>query len=214
LTGSFKSGHLTVSFETRSFLPSLEPTKAYSEEYLLEYEEYLNYEYSTVSIRNDDNTLCLLYLPLAEEITPGVYRCKYSDGQIIDYYYSIGFVQFIMEAIQACLAIPSMGPKIVEIPDKKRNIKKKAQKTKATSCSKKGQGAVNKGEKREKKEKKEMEEKKEKKEKKETKKMKEKASKTKKKNVKRTHSSDIDAANILKGSAHTNCRFTRSMSKC
>ena len=207
---------MTVSFETRSSLPPLELTKAYSEDYLIEYVEYLNYEYSTVTIRNDEKTLCLLYLPLAEEITPGVYRCKYSDGQIIDYYYSIGFVQFILEAIQACLAIPSIGPKIVEIPDKKRNIKKKAQKAKATSCSEKGQGAVNKATSCSKKGQGAVNkgEKKEKKEKKETKKMKEKASKAKKKNVKRTHSSDIDVANILKGSAHTNYRFTRSMSKC
>jgi len=202
LIGSFKSGHLTVLFETRTCLPPLELTKVYSEDFLLDYEEFMNYEYSTVTIRNDEKVLCLLYLPLAEEIAPGVYRYKYSDGQIIEYYHYIGFVQSVQNAIQACLAMHPSGPKIVDLSDKKRNIRKKTQKAKATSFRKEVHGDEEKGNKKEEKENKKEEKKK-------------KSKKTKmKKNMKRTHSSDIDTANILKGSAHSHRRFTRSMSKC
>ena len=120
MIGTYQIDDLTVIFETRRRLLPLDPSKNYGEEFLLEFAEFKEYEYSVVTIKSSERVISRLYLILAEEVAPQIYRSKFTDGMLLQHYYSVGFVEGVKEAIEISKRIASAGcAKITELPDEK-----------------------------------------------------------------------------------------------
>ena len=123
MIGTYQIDDLTVIFETRSRLLPLGPGRIYGDDFLLDFAEFKEYDYSTVTIKNSERVISRLYLLLAEEVAPQIYLSKFTDGMLLQHYHSVGFVEGVKEAIELSKEIASINSAgtatIIELPDEK-----------------------------------------------------------------------------------------------